>query len=62
MPATLAPDLFVVTDETTAADIAEAITHLAAYAKRQQNYAGNEAWARTHRRINALLHDWQARA
>ena len=55
------PDLFVVTDETTAEEIVEAIVRYNDHAKRQQHHPDCRTWVNAHRRINVLLHDWQAR-
>lgn len=56
-----APNIIVVTDETSPVEIAEAITHLAAYAKRQQHHPDCAAWTNAHARIDCLLEDWEAR-
>lgn len=48
-----------ITDDSTRAEIAEAITHLAAYAARQQHHPDSGRWVRAHQRIDALLGDWE---
>lgn len=55
-------DLIPVTDETTRDDLAEALTHLARYAARQQHHPDCSTWVRAHERIDALLDDWRALA
>jgi hypothetical protein len=58
-------DLIRVTDDTTKADLAEAITNLAVKAKHEQHiverYSNDEptAWSMRHRAINAALDYWQ---
>lgn len=56
---TATPDTIVVTDETTRAELAEAITHLGAYAARQMHHPDCERWVTAHRRIDNLLYEWQ---
>ena len=48
-----------VTDQTTRAELAEAITHLNDYAKHQQHHVDNSRWVRAHQRIDVLLGDWE---
>jgi len=55
----LAPDTLIVTDETTRAELAEALTHLAAYASRQQHHPDCERWVTAHRRIDVLLTEYE---
>lgn len=53
------PEHLRITDESTKADIAEALTHLATYASRQQHHPDSVRWVRAHERIDALLEDWE---
>lgn len=59
---TTAPPVILVTDDATAADLAEAITHMNGYAKRQMHHPDNLRWVMAHAQIDALLDDWQAKA
>lgn len=54
------PATILITDDSTAEEVAEAITHLAAYAARQLHHPDSVRWINAHRRINALLTDWEA--
>ena len=58
--------MVVITDESTAADIAEAITHVNHDAKRAPHVLGTadhpSRWDKRHELIDAMLTDWQARA
>lgn len=54
------PETIRITDESTKVEIAEALTHLAEYAARQQHHPDSTRWVRAHERINALLTDWEA--
>ena len=54
---TTQPETLRITDDSTRAEIAEAITHLAQYAARQQHHPDSTRWVRAHERINALLDD-----
>lgn len=60
------PDLIRVTDETTRADLAETLGHLAAHAKRQPYVVRRfdsdplTSWDKAHAQIDAVLTDWQA--
>ena len=54
-----APETIRITDDSTKAEIAEAITHLGQYASRQQHHPDCTRWVRAHERINALLTDWE---
>lgn len=47
-----------VSDSSTRAEIAEALTHLAQYAARQQHHPDCSQWVRAHERIDALLDDY----
>ena len=47
-----------ITDESTRTEIAEALTHLAQYAAKQQHHPDCSRWVRAHERIDALLDDW----
>lgn len=53
-----------ITDDTTRAELAEALTNLSHAAQREFPVVGSEdaptPWDRRHRTINQLLHDWQA--
>lgn len=53
------PEAIRITDESSRADIAEALTHLAAYAARQQHHVDCVRWVRAHERIDELLGDWE---
>lgn len=53
------PDTIRVTDDSTRAEIAEALTNMAAYAARQQHHPDCERWVTAHRRIDALLDDYE---
>jgi hypothetical protein len=48
-----------ITDESSKAEIAEAITHLGKYAARQMHHADCIPWRTAHERIDALLDDWE---
>lgn len=48
-----------ITDETTREELAEALTHLARYARRQPHHPDCTRWVLAHQRIDALLTDWQ---
>lgn len=54
------PETIRITDESTRAEIAEAITHLAQYAARQMHHVDCSRWVRAHERIDHLLDDWEA--
>ena len=56
---TTAPETVRITDESTAEEIAEAITHLGQYAARQQHHPDCGRWVRAHQRIDALLCEWE---
>ena len=60
MTATASEGLFVVTDDTTRAEIEEALHHLSAVAKRLPSHYVDRR-ADIHRRINCLLFEWQMR-
>jgi ribosomal protein S15P/S13E len=60
MTATASEGLFVVTDDTTRADIEEALHHLTAAAKRLPSHYVDRR-ADIHRRMNVLLCEWQMR-
>lgn len=49
-----------INDETTRAELAEALTHLAKYARRQPHHPDCTRWVLAHQRIDALLVDWLA--
>lgn len=55
-----------ITDDSTRAEIEEAIGFQCQHAKRQQRiverFAGDEpsAWSKAHARIDAMLRDWEA--
>lgn len=53
------PELIRLDEESTKADYAEALTHLAQYAARQQHHPDCSRWVRAHERMNALLEDWE---
>jgi hypothetical protein len=53
------PDVIRVDDETTKAELEEALTNLCAYAKRQMHHPDCERWTTAHSRIDALLDDWR---
>ena len=61
----MSADVIRVTDDTTRAELATALGHLCAHAKRQQRIVERfeqdppSAWTKAHRRINALLTDWE---
>lgn len=40
-------------------DIEEALVHLAKYAAHQLHHVDNSRWVTAHRRIDALLSDWE---
>lgn len=51
-----------VTDETTRAELAEAITNVCAYAERQPHVlgvTGPSRWDRAHAKLDALLDDYE---
>lgn len=48
-----------VTDETTKAEIEEALLHLAAFAAHQLHHPDCKPWVTAHERIDALLTDWR---
>ena len=52
-------EIILVTDTTTRAEIAEAITNLGAFAARQMHHPACARWVNAHRQIDALLFDWQ---
>jgi hypothetical protein len=52
-------DTIRVTDETTRAEIEEALRHLAQYAKRQMHHPDCGPWLSAHQRIDSLLLDWE---
>jgi hypothetical protein len=52
-------DLIRVTDDTTKAEIAETLTHLAQYAMRQQHHRDCIKWLKAHEKMDALLEDWE---
>jgi hypothetical protein len=60
------PQILRVTDDTTLEELAEALSTLNAFARRQQHIIGGReglsAWDRAHQRIDKLLTDWQAKA
>lgn len=56
---TTAPASIRITDESTKAEVAEALTHLAQYAARQQHHPDCVQWVTAHERIDSLLGDWQ---
>lgn len=52
----------VITDDTTKADLAEAITNVNAYAERQPHVlgvSGPSRWDRAHAKLDALLDDYE---
>lgn len=53
------PETIRLTDDSTKPEIAEALTHLAAYAARQQHHPDSVRWVRAHERIDRLLCDWE---
>lgn len=53
------PEVIHLTDDSTKAEVAEAITHLAHYAARQMHHPDCTRWVRAHERINQLLVDWE---
>jgi hypothetical protein len=53
------PVTILITDDSTKAEVAEALTHLAQYAARQQHHPDCARWVLAHRRMNALLEDWE---
>lgn len=48
-----------INDETTRAELAEALTHLAKYARRQPHHPDCARWVLAHQRIDALPVDWE---
>lgn len=54
-----APEAIRITDTSTRAELAEAITHLGQYAARQQHHPDCGAWVRAHQRIDRLLEDYE---
>lgn len=54
----------VVTDDTTADELAECLTHMCAFAKRQQRIVERlstdepSEWTKAHRRMDGPLDDW----
>ena len=58
--------MIVVTDESTAAEVADAITRVNALAKVSPHVLGTSdepsLWDRRHQLIDAMLTDWQSRA
>lgn len=56
-------EFLLVTDDTTRAELAEAISHVGAYAKRQPHVMGDAVhpsmWDRSHARLDSLLTDWE---
>lgn len=53
-------DILLVSDDSSREDIAEALTHLAKYAAHQLHHPDCVPWVTAHRRIDALLDDWEA--
>jgi len=53
-------DLLQVQEQTTKAELEEALTHLARYAAHQLHHVDNSRWVRAHQRINTLLSEWEA--
>lgn len=53
------PVLIRLDDDSTKAEVAEAITHLAEYAARQQHHPDCTRWVRAHDKINQLLDDYE---
>lgn len=52
----------MITDETSRADIAEAIINVCDYAERQPHVlgvSGPSHWDRAHQKLDALLCDWE---
>lgn len=53
----------VVTDDTTRAELAEALGHLSHAAQREMPVVGSVTlvtpWDKSHERIDAMLDDWQ---
>jgi len=60
------PRLLRVTDDTTPEELAEALGHLCAFAKRQQCIIGTpehpSAWDLAHLKLDGPLDDWLAKA
>lgn len=56
----MSADIIRVCDDSSREDIAEAITHLGEYAAHQLHHPDCKPWVTAHRRIDALLDDWQA--
>lgn len=54
--------MLLISDETTRDEIAEAITHVNAYAERQPHIIGWGTWERAHQKLNVLLSDWEKAA
>lgn len=46
-------------DPESKAELEEALRHLAAYAAHQLHHPDNTRWVQAHRRIDALLDDWE---
>lgn len=55
-------DITRITDESTRADLEEALTNLSKYAGHQLHHVDCSRWVRAHQRIDALLDEWQAKA
>lgn len=53
------PETIRITDESTKAEVAEALTHLAQYAARQQHHPDCSRWVWAHERIDSLLYDYE---
>lgn len=60
---TTRPETFRITDESTKAEVAEAITHLGRRASREMPAIGDDEhptpWDLRHQAINMLLLDWE---
>lgn len=52
-------EIIHVTDDTTKAELEEALVNLAQYAARQMHHPDCERWVTAHRRIDLLLVDWE---
>lgn len=53
------PEVIRLDDDSTKVEIAEAITHLAEYAARQQHHPDSTRWVRAHAKIDQLLTDYE---
>lgn len=53
-------DVLVITDKTDREELAEYLSHLCAFAKRQQRIVGNgeTKWDQAHRKMDGALDDW----